>query len=462
MPNELYVQWLKEWMDKAYDLQSKGYQTLRKAHDSMQACPFDIGHPSQAAQLKGIGPILCARLEKTLTAHCKANNVPMPQRPTNARESDSQEDAPVRKKRAVKPYVPNHGSGPWAILMGLSEPGARENLPKSEVIRLSQPFCSSSFEVASDVRGLYTAWNSMATLIIKELVHKTGNPAKYTLTDAGTEVASRLRAVPHPDVLVRDQTLGIVDLARQDTLVDTQEDDDEGPNSDVELELPPAPDVTTAFEPIVIPRGHFEIQLILDIREVKTQRDRSFIEEQLSQSNIDLRTRALDVGDAMWIAKCRDGGEIVLDHIVERKRMDDLVASIKDGRFHEQKFRLQKCGARHVIYVIEEQNMHEVMSYQEAIQTAISSTQIVTGFFVKRVQSLDYTIRYLVKLTKKLRTLYEVRPTCYPCSKASQPLTTTESRFVHITRPHGRFEDIRSFNDTSPRKSARPEILPDL
>jgi crossover junction endonuclease MUS81 len=29
--------------------------------------------------------------------------------------------------------------------------------------------------------------------------------------------------------------------------------------------------------------------------------------------------------------------ELVMDYIVERKRMDDLCSSIKDGRFKEQK-----------------------------------------------------------------------------------------------------------------------------
>lgn len=32
-------------------------------------------------------------------------------------------------------------------------------------------------------------------------------------------------------------------------------------------------------------------------------------------------------------------GELVLDHIVERKRLDDLCGSIIDGRFREQKVR---------------------------------------------------------------------------------------------------------------------------
>ena len=46
--------------------------------------------------------------------------------------------------------------------------------------------------------------------------------------------------------------------------------------------------------------------------------------------------------------------ELVLPVIVERKRMDDLASSIKDGRFREQKFRLKKCGLSHPVYLVEE------------------------------------------------------------------------------------------------------------
>ena len=35
--------------------------------------------------------------------------------------------------------------------------------------------------------------------------------------------------------------------------------------------------------------------------------------------------------------------EVVLDYIVERKRMDDLCGSIIDGRFREQKVYLLSC-----------------------------------------------------------------------------------------------------------------------
>lgn len=53
--------------------------------------------------------------------------------------------------------------------------------------------------------------------------------------------------------------------------------------------------------------------------------------------------RKLSVGDYLWICKPKPGlgidasHELVLPYVIERKRLDDLVSSIKDGRFKEQK-----------------------------------------------------------------------------------------------------------------------------
>ncbi len=45
--------------------------------------------------------------------------------------------------------------------------------------------------------------------------------------------------------------------------------------------------------------------------------------------------------------------DYVLDFIIERKTADDLAASIMDGRYEEQKFRLRNCGINNVIYLVE-------------------------------------------------------------------------------------------------------------
>lgn len=59
-------------------------------------------------------------------------------------------------------------------------------------------------------------------------------------------------------------------------------------------------------------------------------------------------THVLSIGD---FAFCYDGE--VLDYVVERKKADDLAASIIDGRYKEQKYRLKNSGASHVIYLYE-------------------------------------------------------------------------------------------------------------
>jgi len=59
---------------------------------------------------------------------------------------------------------------------------------------------------------------------------------------------------------------------------------------------------------------------------------------ELTQLGTLFEVRRLKVGDFAWIARCRKtNDELILPYIIERKRMDDLSASIVDGRFHEQK-----------------------------------------------------------------------------------------------------------------------------
>lgn len=59
---------------------------------------------------------------------------------------------------------------------------------------------------------------------------------------------------------------------------------------------------------------------------------------ELIKAKVQFEVRSLKVGDFAWIAKCRlTNKELVLPFIVERKTLEDLGSSIKDGRYHEQK-----------------------------------------------------------------------------------------------------------------------------
>ncbi|KAF9349053.1 Crossover junction endonuclease mus81, partial [Mortierella sp. AD094] len=167
------------------------------------------------------------------------------------------------------------------------------------------------------------------------------------------------------------------------------------------------------FQPIKFIPGTFEICLILDIREVRTQTDRDYLGQRLKDRGINVVKRALDVGDVIWVARLKDPSfdgpdEIVLDYIVERKRMDDLVYSIKDGRFTEQKFRLKRSGLGHVIYLVETHRVGEVYDIgADAIRTATTAIQIHDNFFLRRTNHTDHTIDYLVSITNALKRLYQ-------------------------------------------------------
>ncbi|KAG0183365.1 Crossover junction endonuclease mus81 [Apophysomyces sp. BC1034] len=160
------------------------------------------------------------------------------------------------------------------------------------------------------------------------------------------------------------------------------------------------------------PPDSYEIVLVLDNREIKMRSNRDYILEKLESKGIKVVKRALELGDMIWIAQKKGSNspsdELFLDIVIERKRMDDLVSSIKDGRFREQKFRLQQAGARKVVYIVEEYNKEEAERFgMQAIQTVMSSTQVVDGFFLKRTNTIDDTIDYLVSVTKMVKKLYQ-------------------------------------------------------
>ena len=49
--------------------------------------------------------------------------------------------------------------------------------------------------------------------------------------------------------------------------------------------------------------------------------------------------KAIPVGDYIWILKKNNQKKFVLNYIVERKNAINLISSIEDGRYKDQKYR---------------------------------------------------------------------------------------------------------------------------
>ncbi|KAJ5130469.1 uncharacterized protein N7515_006508 [Penicillium bovifimosum] len=444
--NPLLLGWIKEWLDQARERNSKGVTVYKKAYDSMKACPLEFQHPSQAQQLNGLGPKLCDRLTDKLKAHCQEHGLPMPAPPDKGGKRTSEggaDDQPAKKARKAKPYVPTLRSGPYALILGLGtqSENASQGMTKAELIEVAQPYSDSSFTAPPDPTKFYTAWNSMKTLIQKDLVYEHGRPLRrYLLSEEGWEVAKRLQKTLPGAARTDSQATAAAESQQSAAAFDADLLQEEEPLTEIVDNLTEQ-DIAN-IEPIFFPPKSFTIELVLDTREVRTSTDRDYISGELMKQGITPQVRALEVGDAMWVAKCRDptflarhgeeGDEVMLDWIVERKRLDDLVGSIKDGRFHEQKFRLRRSGIKNVIYLVEEftvvhadSSSGNAATYQEMIASAIASTQVVNQHFLKKTKHLDESIRYLARMTLLLRKMFGVEDSPSNGDPASVPSRST-------------------------------------
>lgn len=443
--NPQLLAWVKEWLDQARERNSKGVTAYKHAYNSLRACPIPFEHPAELQQLKGFGPKLCERLEDQLKKHCQQNGLPMPPHPRSRKAAQDGQDEPdgsskpAKKARKPKAYVPAFRSGAYAIVIGLSthDEESPTGMTKADLIEVAQAYCDSSFSAPSDPTKFYTAWNSMKTLVQKELVYERGRPLRrYALTDEGWEVAKRIKETnqwqaanggtngPTSAQTTIPANIPPAPVSRDDSLPPIKVSEPVQAPSVYQNIVSNGPEISSAnslpnFTPIRLPPGSFSVELVLDVREVRAKTDRDYMQEELAKLGVKPIMRSMELGDAQWIAKCHDpallaaqgaeGDEVVLDWIVERKRLDDLIGSIKDGRFHEQKFRLKRSGVQKVIYIIEEITMDlaSLQRYQEAVDSAIASTQVVNGYFVKKTAKMDDTIRYLARMTTMLKQKYE-------------------------------------------------------
>lgn len=111
----------------------------------------------------------------------------------------------------------------------------------------------------------------------------------------------------------------------------------------------------------------------------------------------------LDIGD--FIIKT-DSDEIVM--IFERKSLPDLVASIKDGRYAEQSFRLGDCllNNHNIFYIIEGNIMNFCNRKPEPIQKMIFSSMLSLsykkGFSLLHTSGFIETCEFIIRFMEKL------------------------------------------------------------
>ena len=138
-----------------------------------------------------------------------------------------------------------------------------------------------------------------------------------------------------------------------------------------------------------------KIELLIDNRETK-------IKEHFKNKDY-VTIENLELGDIIF----KYNNEIVL--IIERKTLSDLAASIKDGRYNEQKKRLLSNYAKHKILYIIEGNMNKSSDYivgglpMYTLFSSVINMLLRDNINVYKSIDIQETLRFIKKFIKKLK-----------------------------------------------------------
>jgi ERCC4-type nuclease len=120
--------------------------------------------------------------------------------------------------------------------------------------------------------------------------------------------------------------------------------------------------------------------------------------ENYAKDNFTLEKRMLQLGDILFT----NDDESITYLCIERKSLQDLLSSIKDGRYTEQSYRLSNCypNAHNVIYLLE--GMLSTIKDKKTVISCIASLNYFKGFSVHRTVSIAETAMYILCMADKM------------------------------------------------------------
>lgn len=410
------------------------------------------------------------------------NDVPPSSQTSLKKTSKSSTDSTtkVSKTKRSKNYVPKPHSGGFGILVALFIADRNQiiSLSKGELQERAQEYCKESMTKAKS-GSHYTAWSCMKTLVNNELVEvEQKRTLYYSLTEKGRDLGRKLTAfLENEDIHPKGEQTGQQKVASSkevassykqppNDIFDSSDNDSDIaciPSTSRELSnyepksfssqastssqifgLQATSTVTSSQRGFCLKAGTFDVILLVDTREsasgVSSDLKKTTIISEFLNHSIKAEMRTLPAGDFTWIAREKRSKisigqfvttnyqkELILDVVIERKRVDDLASSIQDGRFHEQKHRLKKSGIRRPTYLVEHLTPGNGYSIPyRGLLTAVTNSQVIDGFSIKCTNTNRETMLYLVCMTNYLRKTFEGKD-LYSCSSEDVQKEMTEN-----------------------------------
>ena len=135
-----------------------------------------------------------------------------------------------------------------------------------------------------------------------------------------------------------------------------------------------------------------------------------------------IEKRVIPLGDILFTSD----DESITYQIIERKSVADLLASVKDGRYAEQSYRLANCfpNRHNIVYLIEGQvRDHD----KKLVFSCMASLNYFKGFSITRTVSLAETAQYIEITADKI-----ARELSKGTSQATTSPATTTSPSITI------------------------------
>lgn len=139
------------------------------------------------------------------------------------------------------------------------------------------------------------------------------------------------------------------------------------------------------------------MKIIIDEREAALY-EMCVNHENNAADSFTLEKRVLQLGDILFT----NDDESVTYLCIERKTFLDLLASIKDGRYAEQSYRLTNCypNTHNVVYLLE--GMLSTVKDKKLVISCIASLNYFKGFSVHRTVSMAETALYILCMADKM------------------------------------------------------------
>jgi ERCC4-type nuclease len=167
------------------------------------------------------------------------------------------------------------------------------------------------------------------------------------------------------------------------------------------------------------------MKIIVDERE--TALYGLLIQQPRDDKKPQIEKRVIPLGDILFTSD----DESITYQIIERKSVADLLASVKDGRYAEQSYRLGNCfpNRHNIVYLIEGQvRDHD----KKLVFSCMASLNYFKGFSITRTVSLAETAQYIEITADKIAR--ELGKGSSPAT--TSPATPTNADITSITTIH--------------------------